>query len=147
MMSPRLPALLLSAFLGVAPLSARAEEPAAPVLPTAPAGHDRPAEDAVPGRPPEDAGRGQAPTNPFQDPTLADRLIAQSEEYYFKHEYVDAMRALETALQFAPAESRRALESALSYQAEGNAAGPCLTIAFIAPRDRRSIFGPCSLFS
>jgi tetratricopeptide (TPR) repeat protein len=64
--------------------------------------------------------------NPFQDPALVDRLIEQSAQHYFKHEYVEAMRALETALQFAPGEAQDALQAALAQQSAGDAAGALL---------------------
>lgn len=106
---PSLGRLLAAAFV-LATAGAQDAPPAAPL--PAPASAPAPAP--------------AAPTNPFHDPTLADRLIEQSAQHYFKQEYVEAMRALETALQFAPVEARVALEAALAQQGAGDATGALL---------------------
>lgn len=102
------------------------------LLPALPGLADEPA--PAPGPAPETSAETAAPPatelprprNPFQDPEVIVRLLEQSEQHYRKREYVEAMRALETALQFAPAEAQLALQAALSRQAEGDAAGALL---------------------
>jgi tetratricopeptide (TPR) repeat protein len=112
---PILPALLL-AVLGFVPAAAQ----------TAPAPAETPPTPAVPAAPADQPPPAPAPQNPFQDPGVADRLIEQSAQHYFKQEYVEAMRALETALQFAPGEAQLALQTALARQADGDATGALL---------------------
>lgn len=94
---------------------ARAHEepvPPAPAEPAAPPAATEPETSSVP--------------NPFKDETLADRLLEQSESHYFKQEYVEAMRALDMAVQFSPNDARSALENALNLQSSGDAAGALL---------------------
>jgi tetratricopeptide (TPR) repeat protein len=94
----------LLATLGLVPVAA--QEPPTPAGPTPPV--------------------AAAPKDPFHDPSVADRLIEQSAQHYFKREYVEAMRALETALEFAPGEAQAALQAALGRQSEGDATGALL---------------------
>lgn len=88
-------------------------------------------EPSAPASPPADPPPAAAPTtpltaNPFADASLPDRLLEQSEQHYFKQEYVEALRALDMALQFTPNDARSVLETALSRQADGDAAGALL---------------------
>ena len=80
-------------------------------------------ETAAPATPPAaETPSGIAPG----DASMADRLIEQSEQHYHRREYVEALRCLDMALQFAPNQARGALEAAWQLQAEGNAAGALL---------------------
>ncbi|AOS45517.1 lipoprotein NlpI [Lacunisphaera limnophila] len=101
-------ALLASLILGLLPLRGTDAPPAAAPEPTPPPATEAPA------------------PNPFSNEELADRLLEQSEGHYFKQEYVEAMRALDMALQFSPNEARAALENALNLQSSGDAAGALL---------------------
>jgi tetratricopeptide (TPR) repeat protein len=75
-----------------------------------------------------------APTTPATTPaagakaplSLPEQLIAQSEQHYLKREYIEAIRCLETALQFAPNDARAVLEDAQARDAAGDAAGALL---------------------
>lgn len=111
-------ALLLATALAS---GAAAEEPkpaakTPPAVPAAPPAVTAPAPTPA-GQP---AAEAKAPL------ALPEQLIAQSEEYYLKREYVQAIRCLETALQLAPNDARLVLEAAESQQAAGDAAGALL---------------------
>lgn len=97
------------------------DEPERPptALPTEP---PAPAENA-PATEPAPPAAAATPPNPFNDPTLIDRLLAQAEQHYFNREHVEALRTLELALQFSPAPARFALETAWNRQFTGDTAG------------------------
>ena len=111
----RLLAWVLTA--GLAPAVLAADEPAAPAPASAPAAE-------TPAPPP--AADTPAPAPPAPEPPMTDRLIEQSEQHYFRREYVEALRCLDLALEFAPADARAALETAWQRQADGDAAGALL---------------------
>ncbi|MFZ5493839.1 MAG: tetratricopeptide repeat protein [Verrucomicrobiota bacterium] len=58
---------------------------------------------------------------------MTDRLIEQSEQHYFRREYVEALRCLDLALRFSPPDARQALEAAWAQQAAGDAAAALLS--------------------
>lgn len=67
-----------------------------------------------------------ATSDPESGESLTDRLLRQAESHYFKQEYVEAMRALDMALQFSPNDARTPLENALNFQSAGDATGALL---------------------
>lgn len=113
------PLWILAASLLAAAALARAEETAPPP----------PAEPLAPASPAADPESPAAPAtaDPFENPGLAEKLIETSEQHYFRREYVEALRALDMALRFSPADARLALEAAMEQQATGNAAGAMLS--------------------
>lgn len=75
-----------------------------------------------------------APAATATEPAMSDRLIEQSEQHYFRREYVEALRCLDLAVEFAPPEARAALQTAWQRQAEGDAAGALLAFREAARR-------------
>lgn len=107
--------LLASALLtGIAAVESKPTEKTPPDAPESPPATSSPTPD----------GSAAADTKaPF---ALPEQLIAQSEQYYLKRDYVEAIRCLEMALQFAPNDARLVLEDAQARQATGDATGALL---------------------